>query len=785
MDKITLDKDIIGLTSEEVKRRVASGKVNILPDAPSRTVWQIVRANLFTIFNALNIVLASIVFLAGSPKNALFSGVIITNTVVGIVQELRAKKKIESLSLLSSAKATVIRDGKETQVGIEEVVVDDIIVLSAGDQLIVDAVVLEDTQFEVDESLLTGESDSVNKKLGSKLLSGSFVTSGSGLAKVTHVGNDTYTAKLSQEAKKFKLINSELQQSINKIVKIIIWLIIPVGVLLMSTQILCSGKDWQEAALSAVAGIIGMVPEGLVLLTSVTFVVGIIRLSKWKTLVQELPATEVLARVDMLCLDKTGTITEGKLNVVDFIPLNSDGRDKIEEEISALTHAFQRGNPTQDALLEKYKENPNYEIIKKIPFSSARKWSAVSFKGKGSFIIGAPDMILNERYEEIKTEVEEEAKKGRRVILVAKSDEILEDKLPGNLKLVALILIEDVIRKEAPKTLKYFDEQGVNIKIISGDSPITVSAVAKRAGVKGAENYLDARELSSDEKDFSDMIEKNTVFGRVTPHQKRDIIKALQSKGHTVAMTGDGVNDVLALKEADCGIAMAAGSDAAKAVSQLVLLDSNFAALPEVVAEGRRMINNLERVAGLYLTKTIYSILLSFIFGIILLPYPFIPIQLTLISSIVIGIPSFFLALAPNKERVKKGFLYRVLSTTIPKGVVVTLFTLIIFLIAHSKQLPIRDIRTLTVIVAGGIGIMVLIKISKPLNFLRVLLIISMGITFALAFILPLGRSIFVFSKIGLAYLGIAILLVLISSPLINFLIRMFNSMFLGLKKHS
>lgn len=764
-----LESKVVGLTEGEVQERIKKGQVNILPKAPSRTIGQIIRANLFTLFNAINAVLAVIVITAGSPKNALFAGVIISNTLLGIIQELRAKSILEKLSVLNMSKVKVIRNGEAKEIYVEELVLDDVMILTPGDQIVADGIVLKDSEFEVDESLLTGEADSVGKKENTNLLSGSFVVAGEGYAKVNNVGANTYAAKLADEARKFKLINSELQEATNKILKIIMWLIIPIGGLLVTTQILFSERSWQEAVIGTTAGIIGMVPEGMVLLTSLTFVVGVVRLSKWKTLVQELPATEVLARVDVLCLDKTGTITEGALKLIDVVVLGERDKEDIDEVLSAIVHAFPHTNPTQHAILERYSTSSNLNILKKVPFSSDRKWSGITIEDKGNWVLGAPEMVLGDAYEDIREQVEKEAVKGRRVLLLANfNGEELSEKLPNNMEKGALILIEDIIREEAPKTLEYFRKEGVTLKIISGDNPVTVAAVAERAGVLGAKNYVDARTLPDDKEELEKVVEENTVFGRVTPHQKKELVKALQSKGHTVAMTGDGVNDVLALKESDCGIAMASGSDATRAVAQLVLLDSNFSALPEVVAEGRKMINNIERVSELYLTKAMNFIILSTIFAIALLPYPIMPIQLTLIGSISIGIPSFFLALGPNKERVEKGFLKRILQVSIPNGVVIALSTVTMFIIAYTAGLSLDECRTLSVIVAGGIGLVVLARVAYPLNIWRLTLVVSMIGIFMISFIVPLARKVFIFTPLSGVFMFIALFLVVLSWPLIT-----------------
>ncbi|CAM2980560.1 cation-translocating P-type ATPase [Hathewaya histolytica] len=765
IDKKQDECKVSGLTKEEVDVRVREGKINTPPKNPSRSFGEIVRANLFTIYNAINLVLAIIVIIAGSPKNALFAGVILSNTVIGIVQEVRAKKTLEKMSLVNVAKAKVLRDGKEEIILAEHLVLDDIILLTPGIQLLVDGELIQGNNVEMNESMLTGESDRVIKKDGDDLFSGSFVEKGSGYARVTKVGSNTYAASLSIEAKRFKRINSEILYSVNKILKMIIWFILPIGILLLTMQIMFNQKSWQDAAISSVAGIIGMVPEGLILLTSLTLVMAVVRLSKWNTLVQELPATEVLARVDILCLDKTGTITEGRLKMNNLIPLiNSKDINYIEDMLNGFIHSFPNENQTSDAILNRYNNKNNIEVLSKIPFTSDKKWSSVTFLDEGIWILGAPESILGDNYDLVKSKVEEAATKGNRVLLFARynSDNIEEILDNDKVEAAALILIDDVIRKEAPETLEYFHKQGVEVKIISGDNPITVSEVAKKAGVRNAERYIDARELGNDEKKLSDILDSNTVFGRVTPHQKKKFVKALQSKGHTVAMTGDGINDVLALKESDCGIAMANGSDATKAVAQLVLLDSNFSALPKVVLEGRRTINNLERVANLYLSKTVYSLLLAILFCVLFLPYPIMPIQLGLIGSVSIGIPSFFLALAPNNSIVKKGFLKRAISLAIPSGIYISLITVLIFILAKNKGLNLEQCRTLSTIVIGGCSLMLLLEISKPLNKFKVILNSLMSILFIAPFFISIGRRFYMLEKSPILYISIAIVLILI-----------------------
>lgn len=766
-------RHILGLSNEEVLKRKENGKVNYIPKAPSRTIWQIIRANLFTSFNAINCILAIIIILAGSPKNSLFMGVIVCNTLIGVVQELRAKETLEKLSVVSMVKAKVVREGKIKEIPASEIVLDDIIYLENGIQIMVDAEVVNSNGLEIDESMITGESDSISKKSKDNLYSGSFVIAGEGYAKVKKVGKQTYSSVLAEEAKKFKVINSELRNAINKIFKVLIWIIIPVSILLTVAQLKATGNDWRSAVIGTVSGIIGMIPEGLMLLTSATFIVSIVKLAKHDTLVQELCATEVLARVDVLCLDKTGTITQGNLKLSDIRNIGNRSNKEIEEILSILIHNLPSNNPTQKAILDKYPSyNNKVKCLKKVVFSSKRKWGGAKLEGLGTWVLGAPEIILKEKYNLIKGAVEEEAKKGKRVLLLANvCNDVLEDELTGRIESAALILIEDIIRKEAPEVLAYFEKQGVEVKIISGDSPVTVSEVARRAGVNDWENYIDARELPDDNDKFREVVRRTKVFGRVTPHEKKRIVKALQEDGHTVAMTGDGVNDVLALKTSDCGIAMANGSDATKAVAQLVLMKSDFSALPKVVEEGRKQIQNLERVSELFLTKTVFSIFVSVISSILLIPFPIEPIQLSLVGSCAIGIPAFFLALLPSTGRVEKGFLERVLTVSIPNGLILSIFTTSTFVISRYIGSDITYSRTASLLLFAGISMMILIRVAKPLTKFKIGLCASMFFIMALAFLTPVGRIIFSLERLKLRHWLISLAVIFGSGPLITELV--------------
>ncbi|WP_459479690.1 cation-translocating P-type ATPase [Clostridium saccharoperbutylacetonicum] len=770
------DDEIIGLTSKEVKKRIKEGKVNHIPKTPSRTIAQIIRANLFTKFNAINFTLAAAIIIAGSPKNAVFVGVIIVNTLIGVIQEIKAKHTLEKLSVISEAHAKVIRDGEIKEISIEDIVLDDVMYLEAGMQILADAEVIQSNGLEIDESMLTGEADAISKHYSEKLLSGSFVASGEGYAVVRKVGKETYSSTLAEEARQFKIINSELQTAIDKIFKVIIWIVPPLSLLLIITQLRIPENTWQDACIGAVSGIVGMVPEGLVLLTSATFIVSIVKLSQYDTLVQELCATEVLARVDVLCLDKTGTITQGDLRLAEVKNIGCRDSEEIDNILAVLIHNLPCNNPTQKAILDKYK---NYDkslvCTDKIPFSSKRKWSGATFEGIGTWILGAPEIILNKQYHFIENLVKEEAKKGKRVLLLANLHNKLSEKLEGNIESVALILIEDIIREAAPDVLRFFSEQGVDVKIISGDSPITVAEVARRAGVEKWEKYIDARELPEDHEELKKVINDTTVFGRVTPHQKKKIVTVLQEMEHTVAMTGDGVNDVLALKASDCGIAMANGSDATKAVAQLVLMKSDFSALPKVLEEGRKQINNLERVSELFLSKTIYSGILAFMCSVLFLEYPILPIQLSLVGSCAIGIPSFFLALLPSTGGVKKGFLTRITTVSIPNGILLALFTVITFVLSLRINASLDYSRTLSVLMFSGISMVILFRVAKPLTKFKTIMCLSMFGIIVLAFITPIGREIFSLSVINIKDWAISLAVIILSGPLITKIVDIFR----------
>ncbi|MBQ3469105.1 MAG: HAD-IC family P-type ATPase [Bacilli bacterium] len=695
---------IKGLSSKEVEQRKREGLVNVDTTSNTKTMKEIILSNVFTLFNIINIVLAIAIILVGSFKNLAFIIIIVVNTLISIFQETRSKKTLDKLQVLAEQKVTVIRDGVEKKIGIEEIVLDDIVLFSNGNQVVVDSVIL-DGEVEVDESFITGESETIAKEKNDSILSGSFIVSGKAICKVEHVGKDNYTAKIGSDTKYIKPISSEIMQSLNRIIETISFLIVPVGILLFSRQLYLEGNNLTQAVVNTVAALIGMIPEGLVLLTSTVLAVSVIRLSQRKVLVQDLYCIETLARVDTLCIDKTGTITTGEMEVVDII-LKTD--QEVNDVVGSIVYALDDNNPTAIALKKKFVPLKKLKVDKKISFSSKKKYSGITC-GKDTYLIGAPEFVLDS-LKGLTKELEEYSNNYRVLAVVKKT---------GSKKtLLAFILIQDQIRKEAKDTLNYFRENNVDLKIISGDNPNTVLSIAKRAGLKEDALAIDAHTLKTD-KDIIAAIEKYDVFGRVSPEQKKDFVIALQNAGHTVAMTGDGVNDVLALKESNCSVAMAAGSDAAKNVSQLVLLDNNFQAMTNVIKEGRRTINNIERSASLFLVKTIYATLLSLIFIFIQRAYPFIPIQLTLTSVVTIGIPSFVLALEPNEELVSGRFMKNILKKAVPPALTIVLNILIIITIANFKNLSVAEISTLSVMMTSYTSFVLLYKICQPFNLMR------------------------------------------------------------------
>jgi cation-transporting ATPase E len=722
-----------GLTDQEVRERVERGAVNDTGERTSRTIGEIIRANVFTRFNAILGVLLVVILIVGPIQDATFGVILIANAAIGIVQELRAKRTLDRLAVLNAPRARVVRGGDVSETAVEQVVLDDLLDLRAGDQVPCDGFVRGAVGLEVDESLLTGESDPVDKAPGDQVFSGSFVVAGSGRFQATHVGADSYARRIAAEARRFQLTRSELMEGINLILRIVTWVIIPVGALLLWSQL--REHDLDSALRGMVAGVSGMVPEGLVLLTSIAFGVAAVTLARRKVLVQELPAVEGLARVDVVCLDKTGTLTEGEI-VFDEVE-SLDGTD-VDNALGALA-ADENRNATLEALATAFPSPDGWARTAVVPFSSARKWSAASFDGEGTWVMGAPEMVFPQPTIPARARADEIAGEGRRVLVLASSDTPLDgETLPSGLTPRALVMFAEKIRGDAADTLAYFTEQGVVLKVISGDNPRTVAAVAKRVGLPGADTAVDARELPEDQAELAEVLERHSVFGRVTPQQKRAMVGALQSKDHVVAMTGDGVNDALALKDADIGVAMGSGAAATRAVAQLVLLDSQFATMPGVVAEGRRVMANIERSANLFITKTVYATLLAIAVVIAGWQYPYLPRHLTIISTFTIGIPGFFLALAPNSRRYIPGFVERVLRFCVPAGTVAATAALVTYGIArYANDLPIRQSRTVAALVLIAVGLWVLVIQARPFNWWKTLLVGSMIGAVALILAIP------------------------------------------------
>lgn len=729
----------LGLSKEQIEQRKKDHLVNFDTSIPTKSIKRILYENFFTLFNFLNLILAIAIFSVGSYKNMLFLGIVILNTAISTFQEIHSKRMVDKLAVMASNKATVIRDGKKAEISINEIVLDDLLVLNTGNQLATDAIIL-DGEIEVNESFITGEPDSILKQKGDLLLSGSFIISGTAKAKVEHIGEENYTSKISRDAKYIKKVNSEIMASLNKIIKLLTFTIIPLGILLFWSQFHIPGNTLQDAVVKAVAAMIGMIPEGLVLLTSTVLAVSVIRLSKTKVLVQELYCIETLARVDTLCLDKTGTLTEGKMEVKKIVPLHSSEKE-IENILANLANHSTDHNATIEAIRDgHYPIHVKWNPTKIIPFSSQTKWSGIHFEETGCYLLGAPEMILKGESSAYESELQKYSQ-DYRVLVLAYSESLFQGRnLPENRKAIAFILISDKIRKEASQTLQYFKEQGVCLKVISGDNPITVSKIAKEVQLAHYDKYIDMSTISL-EDDLEKIADTYTIFGRVSPEQKKALILAMQKQGKTVAMTGDGVNDVLALKASDCSIAMANGSDATKSVSQLILLDSNFASMPKVVAEGRRTINNIQRSASLFLVKTIYSSILSLLFLLLGTEYPFEPIQLSLISVVTIGIPSFILALEPNKEKIQGTFLKNVISHALPTALTVILNIFIISVLTKFNVIPNTISSTLCVIATGISGILLLFSLCKsrksensklPFSIFRLALSLIMTLLFIL-----------------------------------------------------
>ncbi len=767
-----------GLTSDEVAQRVARGEVNRVEQATSRSTWDIVRTNTFTPFNALIGALFVVVLVAGDWRDALFGIVIVVNTGIGIVQEMRAKRSLDRLAVLGETRPRVRRNGVVQEIAADDVVRDDLLVVKSGDEIVVDGTVAAANGLEVDESLLTGEADPVPKAAGDALLSGSFVVEGDGSFVATHVGADGYAATLSAEAKRFSLAHSELRDGINRILKVMTVLAVPVGLLLVWSQWRTArgtaGGSVADAVGGAVAGLVTMIPEGLVLLTSIAFAVGAVRLAQRNVLVQELDAVEGLARIDVLCIDKTGTLTEPGMTLRDTLPV---GTAITADQLAAALGAFAGADPSPNASLAAVAAaNPvtdPWTSQRAVPFSSSRKWSGVAFAGHGAWVLGAPDVLLAAD-DPVAAMAGERAAQGLRVLLFAQvSGALTSPDDMGHVTPAALLMIEQRVKADAAQTLDFFAQQGVRVKVISGDGPSTVAAVAAQVGLT-AHAAVDARELPDDVALLGAAVDAADLFGRVTPAQKRSMVQALIADGHDVAMTGDGVNDVLALKSADVGIAMASGSDATRAVAQLVLVDNRFENLPWVVAEGRRVVNNIERVGALFLTKTVYATALSLLSAVFGLAFPFLPRHLTVVTAFTIGIPAFFLALAPNDRRVRPGLVPRMLRFAVPAGLVAAVASFVSYETALVDSAVTHvEAQTVAAIVLFGVGEYAVVMVARPLRPWKVALVATMVAGFAAVLLIPPLRHFFAFQIPPAAELVEAMVTIAVACVALTVLVRL------------
>jgi cation-transporting ATPase E len=758
-----------GLTQDEVRRRIEAGLVNQVAERPSRTTGEIVRANVVTRFNILlGALLIVVLVVLREPRDALFGIVLVTNAAIGIVQELRAKRTLDRLELVAAPRVRVVRSGKVSDVAVDRIVVDDLIDLWPGEQLVVDGVVVSSQGLEIDESLLTGESDPVRKRPDDECLSGSFVAAGSGRYRATRVGDESYAAGLAHAAKRFTLVRSELRDGINWILGIVSWAVVPIGALVVWSS-LRGGGTFLEGLGGAVAAGVAMIPQGLVLLTSIAFAVGVIRLGRSNVLVQELPAIEGLARVDTVCFDKTGTLTEGRLAVEKLLLLSE--RDP-QPALAAIAAAEPHPNATLAAIGAAFPDDPGWGVQTAVPFSSVRKWSAVTFRGHGTWVLGAPDVIAP-LDKPIMEAVSDASADGRRVLLVGAGREPLaEGRIPSDVTAVAIVVLSDQVRVEAAETLRYFADQGIRIKVISGDHPETVASIARQVGIDGADQVVDARLLPESNDELAAIMERATVFGRVGPQQKSAMVRAMQSKGHVVAMTGDGVNDVLALKDSDIGIAIGGGAPASRAVAQLVLIDGRFASLPGIVLEGRRVTSNIERVANLFITSTVYALGLSVAIVVSTLPFPFLPRHLTLVGSLTVGIPAFFLALAPSRRRSRPGFVLRVLKFAVPTGLVATIATFAGYWLADSEGASIGESRTTATLILAAIGLFALGIVSRPLVPWKKGLIATMAALLLVAMSRPSLREFFALDLPRTVVLLAAVGIVAVTGTVMVFALR-------------
>lgn len=706
-----------GLTKEQVEDRIKNGLQNGDMDVETKSIKRIVCDNLFTLFNLVNFIMAFSIAMVHSYKNMLFIGVAAWNMLIGTVQEIRSKKVIDKMSILSQPKAMVLRDGRQEEISLKEIVLNDLMILKSGNQICADAVIVHG-ECDVDESLLTGESDCVHKKAGDEILSGSFVVSGCVKAEVNHVGKDNYASRLTEKVKYLKKNNSEMMKSVKFIIKVVSICIVPLAALLLYNQIKVSGQGIDRAIINTVAALIGTMPSGLVLLTTIVMEVSVIRMAKHNTVVQDLYCMESLARVDVLCLDKTGTITEGKMQVTDFIPVSDIDEDELYNIMCGFCSSMDDENATITAVRRYFNKKSNWTPAKVIHFSSDKKWSLVSFEGHGTAIMGASQFLPVKGLDKYQKMIDKYSREGKRVVAVAYSKSVMhDDNLADDFVPAALLVINDKIRDTAKDTINFFKQQDVEVKVISGDAPETVGRIAREAGIDNADKIINAAGLDDNELEAAAC--KYTVFGRVSPEQKLKLVETLKDKGHIVGMTGDGVNDVMALKEADCSIGMQSGSDAVRCVSQIVLMDSDFSSMPKIVAEGRRTINNVERSASLYLVKTIYSFILAVVFAFIDYAYPFSPIQLTLIGALAIGIPSFILAMEPNYNRIKGNFLVNIMRVAIPGALGIIANIVMALLIAEKVNADYTQMSTLAAYLTSIASMVVLYEVCVPFNLFK------------------------------------------------------------------
>lgn len=749
MEPAVKQSALVGLTAADVAERVARGEINDAPDANSRSLSSIIRANTLTWFNFLIGSMWIVMLIVAPWQDSLFGFVIVANTLIGTIQEYRASRTLAKLAVIGEAKPVVRRDGVDIEVPSKDVVLDDVLAITTGDQLVVDGEILISNGLEIDESLLTGEADPVDKVVGDQAMSGSFVVAGSGYYRATRVGRDSFAAGLTEQAKKFQKTDSELRDAINRFIRYVSYFLLPVGALLLISQLVRAKLPLDEAIRGTIAGVVTMVPEGLVLLTSIAMAVSVIALARKRVLVQDMPAVEVLARVDTVCADKTGTLTEPGMQVQEVVALapdlETDQADQADLALGALASLDDNPNPTLKAIGQKFPA-ADWEVQSSVPFSSARKWSAATFDGKGTWILGAPEMV-DPTNADMRKKADTYAATGARVLVLARAKTpVTADSQLSDLTCVALVVISQTLRSDAAPTVRYFLDQGVNVKVISGDNAETVGAIATQAGVPGADHPYDARHLPASTSEIAEVLGRENVFGRVTPDQKQGMVEALHTRGKTVAMTGDGVNDVLALKSADLGIAMGSGAGATRAVAQIVLLDDQWSVMPSVVAQGRKVLGNIERVADVFLTKSFYAMIISAATAIFAVAFPFLPRHLTLIGALTIGIPGFFLALMPNTERFRPGFFNRVLLFAIPAGVIAAVSAFISYgaaLYFGESMLNAQSAATITLFM---VTIAVLAQSARPLNLIRISIVLTMILAFVAVLYIPFLSTFFALS---------------------------------------